>query len=157
MKKLNIALVMALFAILFASCDKTPENPWKRFWGFTKEDIAGHYQANPDPSLYEELPTEGIVVYNNATMDVTALSGNLVSIRVVIPDVITKTFSGAVYSNESNSDIVLTNGNYDIRMTVYKSDEGKVKFHGRVQQFTINVNNERINLHTYGFDVIKEE
>ncbi|MBO6026614.1 MAG: hypothetical protein J6P73_05135 [Bacteroidales bacterium] len=153
MKKASLFLIV--ISLLCASCVKDPVDEWKRFWGFTSSDIAGHYDANPDESLYEELPTEGIVVYSNASMDVTALSGSSVSIQVRIPDVITKTFSGPVYSAESNSDIVIDNNGFDLRMTVYKNDEGNVKFHGRVQQYYINSDGERVNLHTYGFDVIR--
>ena len=68
MKRIINILAMTLCVMLFVSCKKSTENEWQRFWGFTKDDIAGHYNANPDESLYEELPTEGIKVYDNATI-----------------------------------------------------------------------------------------
>jgi len=155
MKRITAIIATALCFIFLTSCEKEAVDEWHRFWGFTNQDIAGHYDANPDESIYKPLPTAGIVVYSNASMEVTALAGKGVSIQINIPSVINRTFSGTVYTSEGNSDIVIENGNYDIRMTVYKNDTGGVRFHGRVQQFYINADNERTNLHTYGFDVLK--
>ena len=46
-------------AFLCASCGKN-KNIWERFYGYTKAEILGNYEANPDSELYEELPTEGV-------------------------------------------------------------------------------------------------
>lgn len=156
MKSIKTVLTIVI-GLLFisASCNKDPEKEWSRFYGFNSSDIIGHYEANPDESLYEELPTEGVVVYDNATMDIVALSNNSVSLRIVIPGVINKNFSGAIYSNEDNSDLVLNNFNEDIMMTVYKNNKGQVRFHGRVKYYYYNANHELVNSKNYGFDVIK--
>ena len=157
MKRITILLATVLCVILFASCKKDPT--WERFFGFAKEDVIGHYVANPDESLYEELPTEGVKVYDNAVIDITSLSDNLISIKLNIPDIITnKTFSGPVYSANDNSDIVLQNSNNeDIEMTVYKNEKGQVRLHGRLKRYHYDVNHVLIDSDNYGFDVIKEE
>ena len=121
MKK-TILFLIAL-GLLCASCEKTPVNEWNRFYGFTKDDIAGHYEANPDESLYEELPTEGVTVYNTATIDITSLQDNMVSIRIVIPHVINKVFSGVVNGDDSTSDLILNGFCENIMATVYKNSK----------------------------------
>jgi small nuclear ribonucleoprotein (snRNP)-like protein len=155
MKRITLLLATAFCVIVLASCKKDPA--WERFWGFTKDDIVGHYVANPDESLYEELPTEGVKVYDNAVIDITSLSGNLISIKLNIPDVLNnKTFSGTLYSADDNSDIVLLNGNEDIQMTVYKNEKGLVRLHGREKHYHYDANHVLVSSENYGFDVIKE-
>jgi len=159
-------LIITAITFLLASCGK-PEEEWSRFYGFTQEDIVGHYEANPDESLYEELPTSGITVYDNVTMEVGAVGDHSLSIRIVIPGVGTKTFSGAIdMSDDNRSDIILTNvinttNKEDIMMTVYKNAEGRARFHGRVKRYYYRFNTETHELSLYrsdnwGFDVIKE-
>lgn len=158
MKRINSILAIALCLIFFASCEKDPAKEWDRFYGFAKEDVIGHYEPNPDESLYEELPTEGVKVYSDAVIDVVDLSDNLVSIRIRIPSVpLNKVFSGVIYSEASNSDIVLNSGNDDIRMTVYKNDKGQVRFHGRQKRYYYDADHVLVDSDNYGFDVIKEE
>ena len=151
----RITILLALCVIAFTSCKKDPV--WNRFFGYTKDDIVGHYEANPDESLYEDLPTEGVKVYSNAVLDITSLSNDLISIRIVIPGVINKVFSGPVYSAADNSDIVLLNGNEDIEMTVYKNEDGQIRLHGREKHYHYDANNVLVSSENYGFDVIKQE
>lgn len=152
----RITILLALCVIVFTSCKKDPV--WNRFFGYTKDDIVGHYEANPDESLYEDLPTEGVKVYNNAVLDITSLSDNLISIKLNIPDVIhNKVFSGPVYSASDNSDIILKNNNdEDIQMTVYKNGKGQVRLHGRLKRYHYDASNVLVSSENYGFDVIKE-
>lgn len=147
-----------ILGLLFisTSCNKTPVgSEWSRFYGFTATDIAGHYEANPDESLYEDLPTEGVEIYDNATIDIVALSESSVSLRIVIPSVLNKSFSGTVYTTDQSSDLALQGFNEDIMMTVYKNNKGQVRFHGRVKHYYYNADNELVNSNNYGFDVIK--
>lgn len=146
MKKASLLLIV--IALLFGSCKKTQENEWSRFFNFTQADILGHYEANPDESLYQELPTSGIAVYANATMDVTAPSATTITIHIVIPGHINKTFSGLL---STNSDIMLHNdeATEDISMTVYTNSKNQVRFHGRVKP--------TYGTEVWGFDVIKQE
>ncbi len=158
------ALLLMAISLLFASCNKEPENEWSRFYGFTQADVVGHYEANPDESLYEPLPTEGIAVYDNASMDVVAVGSSAASIHIVIPGKVNKSFSGSI--TLASSDIVMTNvinsfNKEDIMMTVYKNDKGQVRFHGRVKRYYYeNDTNGTIYLKrsdNWGFDVIKQE
>ncbi len=156
------SLILIALCLLLASCGK-PENEWNRFSGFTKEDIAGHYEANPDESLYEPLPTEGVTVYNNAVVDVEALAGSSVSVRISIPGAFhLKSFSGPI---NADSDLTLTNAissntKEDIMMTVYRNEAGQVRFHGRVKRYHYSTQpgheNELTSSENWGFDVIKQ-
>lgn len=158
MKRITAILATTLCLVFLASCEKDPVKEWSRFFGFTKDDIVGHYNPNPDESLYHEQPTEGVKVYSDAVIDVIALQDDYVSIRINIPSVpLNKVFSGVPYFNESNSDIVLSNGNDDLRMTVYKNGKGQVRFHGRQKRYIYGPNYEVVDSKNYGFDVIKEE
>ena len=141
--------------VLFTSCEEENVNEWQRFYGFTKDDIIGHYEANPDESLYEELPTAGVIVYDNAVIDVIDQSDDLVSIRINIPGVLTKVFFGTIYYAEYNSDLVFTNGNEDLRMTVYKNNLNQVRFHGREKRYYYDADHVLVDSDNYGFDVIK--
>lgn len=156
--KITKTLLAIAIGLLFVSisCKKSPtESEWSRFYGYTKNDIVGHYEANPDESLYQDLPTEGVAVYDNATIDIVELSENSISLRIVIPGVLNKNFSGAIYTNEQISDLTLQNFNEDIMMTVYKNSKGQVRFHGRVKHYYYNADHELVNSNNYGFDVIK--
>jgi hypothetical protein len=158
MKRISTLLATLLCLVMFVSCEKEPVNEWQRFWGYTKDDIVGDYEANPDESIYEEYPTAGMTIYKNASIHVTGLSGDLVSIRINIPGVINKVFSGAVYSASDNSDLALvsTNGNDDIRMTVYKNSKGDVRFHGIQKRYHYDAGHVLTSSENYGFDVIKK-
>lgn len=163
MKKISLAL-MAI-CLLLISCGKDPEKEWGRFYGFTQADIVGHFEANLDESLYEDLPTEGVAVYDNATMDVQAVGATSISIHVIIPGKINKTFSGPLdMADENRSDITLANiinplNKEDVMMTVYKNDKGQVRFHGRVKRYYYESQDGVIILKhsdNWGFDVIKQ-
>ncbi len=157
MKKTCLFLLICT-AFLCASCGKTDDNEWSRFYGFTQTDIVGHYEANPDESLYEELPTAGIEVYREVSIDLTAQSETLLSLHIVIPGTINKTFTGTIDMNdEHRSDLVLNNFNEDIMMTVYKNEEGQVRFHGRVKHYYYNAEGELSSSRNWGFDVLKQE
>lgn len=160
------ALLLISFCFLFATCEKNPVDTWSRFYGFNQVDIVGHYEANPDESIYEELPA-GMVVYDNATIDIGAVGDYSISLHIIIPGVIDKSFSGPLeMSNDHRSDITLTNiinttNKEDIMMTVYTNDDGQVRFHGRVKRYYYvvdNVTNQLIldKSDNWGFDVIKE-
>lgn len=163
MKKTSL-LFIAL-CLLFASCGKDPQPEWGRFYGFTQADVVGHFEANPNESLYQELPTEGVAVYDNATMDIEAVGTTALSLHIVIPGIINKTFSGPIdMTDENRSDITMTNvinplNKEDIMMTVYKNDKGQVRFHGRVKRYYYE-NNDGVTIlkhsDNWGFDVIKQ-
>ena len=158
-------LYFIVIGLLCCSCNKD-KNEWGRFYGFTQADVAGHYEANPDESLYEPLPTEGIAVYSDASMDVTAVGNSSIYVHVIIPGKVNKTFSGPLdMTDENRSDILLTNvinttNKEDIMMTVYKNAEGKVKFHGRVKRYYYEYSSTGSLVlkrsDNWGFDVIKE-
>jgi hypothetical protein len=156
MKRISTLLATVLCVFLFASCEKDPVNEWQRFWGYTKADLIGHYDANPDESIYEELPTAGVVVYSDASIEIIDLSEDLVSVRLIIPKILNIVFSGTVYSASDNSDFVLRNGNNDIRMTVYKNSKGDVRFHGVQKRYQYNADQQLESSKNYGFDVIKK-
>ena len=161
------SLLLIAFGLFFASCNKTSENEWGRYYGFTQADVVGHYEANPDESLYEALPTSGVKVYDNASMDVSAVGNTSVSVHIVIPGTINKSFSGPIdMSDENRSDIALVNQisqtiKEDFMVTVYKNDKGQVRFHGRVKRYYYKLDTETHQLvldrsENWGFDVIKE-
>lgn len=158
-------LYFIVIGLLCCSCNKD-KNEWGRFYGFTQTDVVGHYEANPDESLYEALPTEGIAVYSDASMDVTAVGNSSIYVHVIIPGKVNKTFSGPLdMTDENRSDILLTNvinttNKEDIMMTVYKNAEGQVRFHGRVKRYYYEYNSTGSLVlkrsDNWGFDVIKE-
>lgn len=149
-------LYLAALLILCVSCGKDPNEEWSRFFGFTKTDIVGHYEANPDPCVYPELPTEGVVVYDNATVEVIDLSDNLVSFRLVIPETLNKVFTGSVPTDGSSSDLGFHNNHEDVLLTVYKNGKGQVRFHGRYRYYYSDKGGPE-DADIYGFDVIKTE
>lgn len=162
------ALWLMALGLLCVSCGKDPENEWGRFYGFTQSDIVGHYEANPDPSLYESLPTEGVQVYSNASLDVGAVGETAVSMHIVIPGKVNKTFSGPLnMSDENRSDITLTNvinttNKEDIMLTVYHNEGGRVRFHGRVKRYYYKIDTDTHALvltrsENWGFDVLQQE
>ena len=163
MKKASLFLIV--ISLLLVSCGKDPKPEWDRFYGFTQADIVGHYEANPDESLYQELPTEGVAVYNNATIDIGAVGSANITLHIVIPGKINKSFSGPLdMADENRSDIALlevisSSVKEDILMTVYKNDKNQVRFHGRVKRYHYNTEpgheNELVSSDNWGFDVIK--
>ena len=162
MKKVSL-LIIAIGLLLF-SCDKD-KNEWSRFYGFTQSDIVGHYEPNPDQSLYETLPNAVETIYSNATIDITASGANSISLHILIPGTINKTFSGPLNTDYANrSDIALTSvintySKEDIMMTVYKNNDGQVRFHGRVKRYIYSTKpgheNELVKSENWGFDVLK--
>ena len=164
----NYSFILIALSLLFVSCGKPSVDEWSRFYGFTQADIIGHYEANPDESIYQELPTEGATVYNTAAIDISAVGNTAISLHIVIPGTINKTFSGPLDTQEEDrSDVVLTNvisnrEKEDVMMTVYKNEQGQVRFHGRVKHYHYRYDSEteQYYLHhseNWGFDVLKAE
>ena len=96
--------------VLFNACTKPEEKTWTSFYDFTVADIAGTYTANPDESVYEESPTPGTNLYDNASLTITQLSDNNISVRVIIPDQINKVFTGSIEQNNGLAIIKLSQG-----------------------------------------------
>lgn len=157
MKKTLSIITLLIAAFLFTTCQKTQEDEWERFYGYTKADIVGHYEANPDSTSYSELPTEGVMVYPNATIDINELSDNLISLRIIIPDVINKYFTGEASMNENDSELSLHNYHEDILMTVYKNKQNQVRLQGRERRCIFNNEGEITDCILHGFDVIKTD
>lgn len=151
MKKAFFAIILSAVTLLFVSCEKTKTNEWGRFFGFTAADIAGHYTSSPDESLYQELPTEGVVIYDNVTIDIGATSENSVSLHIVIPNQINLVFSGTLDSEDNSSDLVLYSYYDDLMASVYKNDQGQIRIHGRVKPKNLTTTSI-----IRSFDVIKE-
>lgn len=153
MKKTSLFLIAICF--LLTACDKDSKNEWGRFYGFTADDINGHYNANPDESLYEELPSATIAFYNNTSIDISA-SGSAVTMHIVIPGVINKSFSGSIdLSDPSHSDLILHNdNNEDVMLSVYKNSKRTARLHGRVKHYYYS---NTVPDKNWGFDVIKAD
>lgn len=160
MRKIRILLSAILGLLLFATACKQEgeEQEWVRFTGYTKADIIGRYEANPDESCYPDYPVDGMVFYTNTTITIEDLSGNMISLRVVIPNVTTKVYTGVAGNEENGTEIILTNhsaGN-DILLTVYKNKDGKIRLHGR-DRHCVKDSEGVLNCDFNGIEVIKKE
>lgn len=145
-------------SILSTSCKQQEDNPWSRFYDFTSSDVIGTYSANPNESVYEESPTPGVVVYDNASVTITELDDGLVMVRVIIPDQINKVFTGAIDQNSSNGVLLLRQGSYEeFNATVYKNKQGQIRLQGHESRTYYNAEGEVSDKKIYGFDVIKTE
>ena len=82
MRKTHLLLIA--LCLLLTACKKDNVSEWSRFYGFTADDIKGHYNANPNESLYEDQSSSIIVFYRNTSIDISA-SGSTVTMRIVIP------------------------------------------------------------------------
>ena len=157
MKRLTTVILLLLGVTILTSCHKTKDE-WTRFYGYTKADILGDYGRNPDNSVYDELPTEGVIVYPEAEISITEYDDTLVNFRITIPNVWYRNFRGVVALNEGDSEISIGNDdNSDLLVTVYKNAQNQVRLDGRARvpchwdQFGPD------DYHIYGFDVVKIE
>lgn len=160
MKRIIVITLILLTTLGINSCGKNEGNAWERFYGYTKNDIVGHFIPNPDESAYPDLPTSGVEIYRNATIDITDVDPdrNLIQLHLVIPNVINKTFSGPLYSNEYEADLALNISNgEDILMTVYKNKKNQIRLHGRERNCHSDVTGQPYDCLIHGFDVIKLE
>ena len=158
MKRISVFILISLgFFFCSASCNKEKEE-WERVYGYTKADVIGHYEANPDSSLYEELPTVGVQVYPNVVMEITEYNEDMVNIFIKIPNLWYRNFRGYVALNEDDSDISIGNDfdGSDILMTVYHNKQNQVRLHGRARERHMWVNPVSYDWIIYGFDVIKQ-
>lgn len=153
------ALILITVSLFLTACHKDPKEQWTTFYGFTTADVQGHYNANPDESIYDvEYPTEGIDIYDNATIEIIANSESNISLHIVIPSQLSRLFSGSIdLFNESRSVIALNNtSNENLILTVYKNDQGQVRLHGRVQHLYYDSEGVPIKSVMWYFDVIKQ-
>lgn len=157
MKK-TILILSAMLGLLIANgaCNKTKDE-WNRFSGYQKEDIIGHYTANPDESVYVELPTEGVIIYRDVTINISPLSNNNVSLKISIPNVLNKIFTGGVALDVNDSEIRLYNQgtNEDILMTVYRNEMNQIRLSGRERK-CYYAGDSLVDCKNYSFDVIKQ-
>ena len=139
--------------LLMTGCNPEKENEWSRFYGFSKEDVVGHYEANPDESCYEEYPVENMTTHHNAKVDVIDQGGNIAAIRIVIPNVLNKYFSGVKVGDEGHDCeiIAFPGSNEELVIDVYKNDKNQVRLHGNIKQF-VNTNHTKVDV----FDVVKK-
>lgn len=150
-KKQPILLLFLCITMLFTSCEKDKIH-WEKYFGYTREDVVGHYESIDDESYYGDLPTELVDLYNNVTLDIQAGDGNTARVHIVIPDKLNRWFSGVVPQNDDDFIIDMSGfDNYDFLATVYKSQDGTIRLHGRVNKYT----SYQANV-CYGFDVIKK-
>lgn len=158
MKKIYLLISLVGLLFLSVSCEHPEDNPWSRFYDFSSSDVIGTYSANPDESVYEESPTPGVVVYDNASVTITELGDGLVMVRVIIPDQINKVFTGAIEQNSSNGVLLLNQGSYEeFSATVYKGNQGQIRLQGHESRTYYNAEGEISDKKIYGFDVIKTE
>ncbi|MBQ5957728.1 MAG: hypothetical protein IJL44_00900 [Bacteroidales bacterium] len=158
MKKIYLLISLVGLLFLSVSCEHPEDNPWSRFYDFSSSDVIGTYSANPDESVYEESPTPGVVVYDNASVTITELGDGLVMVRVIIPDQINKVFTGAIEQNSSNGILLLNQGSYEeFSATVYKGNQGQIRLQGHESRTYYNAEGEISDKKIYGFDVIKTE
>lgn len=158
MKRISIVSLLFLgMAFLSASCGKEKQT-WERFYGYTRADLIGHYEANPDNSVYEELPTQGVKIYPNAEIDITEYDDDVVNIRILIPEVWYRNFRGAVALFNDDSDVSISDSDLsDVLMTVYKNADNQVRLHGRARVPKHWAQGVPDDYHIYGFDVVKTE
>lgn len=156
MKSIIVTIIMLLMAMGMISCGKNQDNEWERFYGYTKTDVIGHYEANPDESVYPELPTQGVQVYRNVSIDITQdnNSEDLVRFHIVIPNIIDKTFTGTINSHGNESDMAFHKNKEDVLMTVYKNKQNQVRLNGRERLCRYDANDELIDCIVHGFDVV---
>ena len=158
MKKIYLLISLVGLLFLSVSCEHPEDNSWSRFYDFSSSDVIGTYSANPDESVYEESPTPGVVVYDNASVTITELGDGLVMVRVIIPDQINKVFTGAIEQNSSNGILLLNQGSYEeFSATVYKGNQGQIRLQGHESRTYYNAEGEISDKKIYGFDVIKTE
>ena len=158
MKKISLLISLVGLLFLSVSCEHPEDNPWSRFYDFSISDVIGTYSANPDESVYEESPTPGVVVYDNASVTITELGDDLVMVRVIIPDQINKVFTGSVEQNSGNGVLLLNQGSYEeFSATVYKGNQGQIRLQGHESRTYYNAEGEISDKKIYGFDVIKTE
>lgn len=154
---LSLSILLSLL-VLFISCEKQKEKTWTSFYDFTVADIAGSYVPNPDESVYEESPTDGMTVYDNASLTITELSDNNISVRIIIPDEINKVFTGNIEPNNNLAIIKLTQGLYEsFTANVYKDSQNQIRLSGYESRSIYGANSELVDKKVYGFDVIKIE
>ena len=60
-------------------------------------------------------------------------------------------------SDDERSDLSIGGFHEDFIVTVYKNNENKVRFHGRVKHYYYNAQGQISRSDNWNFDVIKEE
>lgn len=160
MKKLFVIFALLIGTTSLISCDKTNDDEWNRFFGYSKADIIGHYESTPNEEYYSEMPTQGVTVHRNVTIDIADAGGeSYVNLHIVIPDIINVHFTGAVQLNGNDSDMAFNNNTTytieDFLVTVYKDKNGHIRMHGRERNGRKDSEGEVISCKTRCFDVIK--
>lgn len=150
MKK--VMMIVAAMVLLMTGC-QPEKDEWSRFYGFTKADIVGNYIANPDESCYEDYPVEDVTTHRNAQVDVIDLGGDLVEVRVAIPNVIHKSYTGVVGTEGHDTEIIFSDySDNDLVLDVYKNTQNQVRLHGRVRQVVTAGILTKVDV----FDVVKK-
>ena len=131
MKKIILGILMGM-VLMTTSCQKENVDEWTRFTTFVKEDLIGHYEANPDETYYEDYPVQDMTVHRNATVNIRNYSGNLIEVQVVIPELLNQTFTGTPNVEGYNSNLLMHNTACDLILDVYKNDKNQIRLHGSV-------------------------
>ncbi len=155
MKRLIIITLLSLgMTYALTSCkDDKPE--WKKFFGYTTEDILGDYVANTDESVYSDIPTNNNVVFKDATIHIQNYAKSLITLKVNFPSETMLTFHGLAPINDADYLISMKNNGYALSATVYHDELGDIRLHGFVQ-FGVS-GDTTVYTTNYYFDVVKEE
>jgi len=135
-KNITLAALLMLFALVFTSCnDKKSE--WRYFYGYSVDDIAGHYDFSNIPDAFEFLTeSDEVFICEDATLTVQKLTESTVEIQLKCPDEeYNQTFNGKPYSANDDFRVYLYRGimevpDYELHAIVYTNEKGQVRLHG---------------------------
>ena len=135
-KHITLAAVLMLFALVFTSCgDKKSE--WKYFYGYSVDDIVGHYDYSNLSDAFEFITESNeVFICEDAIVTVEKLTESTVQIQLKCPDEgYNQTFTGKPNSANDDFRVYLYQGfedvpDYELHAIVYTNEKGEVRLHG---------------------------
>lgn len=171
-KNIKYLSVLLVLGFLFVSCEKQPqENEWKKYYGYTIEEIVGSYSFSNVADAFDGL-TEGTYCHicEDAKVNITATSGSTIEFKLNCPsDEFNRTFEGRPCFTDDDFLINMTapsgspHPDYELTVYVYKNDKNDIRLHGFARHITYQIVNNpdgttdyNVKTNTnYYFDIIK--
>ena len=173
MKNIKYLSVLFILGFFFVSCEKQPqENEWKKYYGYTNEEIVGSYSFSDVNDAFDGLTESSYChICEDARINISATSGRTIEFKVNCPsDEFNRTFDGrpCLTDNSCLINMAAPSGSshpdYELTVYVYKNDKGDIRLSGFARHVTYkpvyNSETEETDYITqstvnYWFDVIK--
>ena len=161
MKRMKFLPLVLLFGVVLFSCEKDSTKEWQYKYGFTPQDVIGHFTYSGVSDAFEGLTeSEYFHLCDDAIIDISSSGVNGLQFNIRCPKAdFTRSYTGQ--HNAGDEDFLIqikaSQSTYADEVTayVYTNKSGKIRLHGYARKAKYHPATDEYYWVNYYFDVIK--